>query len=145
MTVKEICDISGKRKTAVYEWIKIASGNGKIFSGNGNYVLNEVIEILRAGKISESLISLLIENAEKSHQPVDRIERLESMIDRLISSIPTLIIETVKALQPQSGQKLIEKPKDKFDYQAQWIAEKNRQAATRKLKARQDELDLFSD
>jgi hypothetical protein len=113
MTVKEICDLTKKGKSTVYRWIEIASQNGKIESQNGNYLLNETIEIIKAGG-NETLANLLKQNADDSQNGKnlpnygnDRIDRLEIMVDKLISSIPIMINETVKAVINQNKQQEI--------------------------------------
>jgi hypothetical protein len=74
MTTKEIAELTGKSVRRVQEWAQktgaeIASISAKIASIKRNapsdFTLDETIAILRTGGISESLISLLIENAQR--------------------------------------------------------------------------------
>jgi len=117
MTVKEIVELTGKSKSVVYQWIKTLSENGKTLSGNGNYDLEETITILRSGKMSEAFISLLKENVERKapfilqNESDKRIERLESLFEKFIISIPTIISQTVQSI---SSQKQLEYTQDYF-------------------------------
>lgn len=124
MTIKEISELTGKSARTVLRW---AAGHGKSAedkmsavedkmssAGHGksaDFSLVETLWILK-GNMSESFISLLKENAAKNNNIVvnnnGRIDRLESLVEKLILSIPTIVKETVNAVSSQKQLEYIQ-------------------------------------
>jgi len=67
MTTKEIAELTGKSVRRVQEWAQKTGAEIASIKRNApsDFTLDETIAILRTGGISESLISLLIENAQR--------------------------------------------------------------------------------
>lgn len=72
MTIKEIAELINRTEKTVRKWIsqdqKVLTKEQKVLTKGHSkkYDLASVIAILKCGKISDSLISLLIENANKN-------------------------------------------------------------------------------
>lgn len=106
MTIKEICELIGKKsERTVCNWAEIASAkiaqiSAKIADASfkkvpADFTLEETIEILRAGKTSEGIINLLIENANKSKSVDEFVTKTD-----LIEFGKILVSETIKQLVP---------------------------------------------
>lgn len=93
MTIKEICSLTGKAKNTVCLWCsKIEQVSSKIEQAKktnipADFTLEEVVEILRAGKVSESLISLLRENAETKNKLTFKVSRNEDLTLSIIQDM----------------------------------------------------------
>lgn len=97
MTVKQIAELVNVTIMTIHNWIKTTPyKNYKVENGKeSKFTLEETIEILRAGKTSEGIINLLIENANKSKS----VEEFVTKTD-LIEFGKILVSETIKQLVP---------------------------------------------
>jgi len=101
MTIKEISGLTGRTYKTVCNWcnsVKTTEISVKITEAKekgkpADFTLDETIEILRVGKVSESLISLLLENAENK----DRFKPVSSvgLTSKDVDIIKTIVSETV--------------------------------------------------
>lgn len=97
MTIKEIAKLTGKNKSTIGRWIEknqLQNAIDKLQNATNqnpaNFTLNETIEILRAGKISESIVSLLKENAENKNLlqlSKNNVQQQAEMIKMIIEPI----------------------------------------------------------
>jgi hypothetical protein len=121
MTIKEIKELTNKSYKTICNWCSSVNNSdisekitqAKEKSKPADFTLDETIVILRAGKISESLISLLTENAkikQSNNLTVEnnRLDRLEQLVENLINAIPNLINTT------QQQPKLLIEKKEKY-------------------------------
>ncbi len=73
MTIKEMAKLTNKTEKTIRKWLaqeqKVLTQEQKVLTKGHqkDYDLSSVIAILKAGKISESLISLLVENAKNKN------------------------------------------------------------------------------
>lgn len=150
MTIREIAELTGKGETSIRRWIECAKMADKLCAKMAealntkkaaNFTLEETIEILRAGKISESLISILQENAQKKSEVSDKTIQLKiiEMMTKLMDRMDRL---EMRYIQPPNNLQL-EKPKDREDYIGEHIAKQIRAKNERRQAAQKLELYLF--
>lgn len=105
MTIKEIAGLTGKTEKTVRQWIqheqKVLTQEQKVLTKghSRDYNLEEVIAILKSGKISESLIGLLIENSKNKNEEKSNLPTLNSKDIEIISTIVSMTVsKTIEAL-----------------------------------------------
>lgn len=77
MTIKEIAELTGKNRTTVLRWVMkspVQNAQGRLSSAEkcsipADFSLDETLEILRTGGVSEGIMSLLRENALRRQAP----------------------------------------------------------------------------
>jgi len=172
MTLQGIAKLTGRSKSTIFRWYDSCSKmeqetRSKMEQANKtqkahDFTLEETIEIMKAGKVSDFIITALINETKRVNdqgQPKtnavskltanEEVKELKLMVQNLILSIPEIIKTTIMAMQNTQKQvtadsiKKLEPIKDKAYYQGQWIADKIRKADERKKIAKEDEMDLF--
>ena len=118
MTIKEIAELTGKNRTTVLRWAAktpVQNAQGRLANAEtcgipANFSLEETLEILRAGGVSEGIMSLLRENAARRPAPggestifdvlrmvVNTLESHEESIVALTGKAPRTAITTTLA------------------------------------------------
>jgi hypothetical protein len=114
MTIREIAELTKTGETTIRRWITSAKMANELSAKMAEasktkkaaeFTLDETIEILRAGKMSESLISLLKENAERknlsvSEMSIDVMSKMLEMMNKLMDRM-----DRIEANQKQSQVK----------------------------------------
>lgn len=126
MTIKEIAELTGKNRTTVLRWVAktpVQNAQGRLANAEKcgipiDFSLEETLEILRAGGVSEGIMSLLRENAARRQAPggecsmfdvlrivVNTLESHEKRIDSLDGRVPRKAIpEAVYLLATKKGE-----------------------------------------
>lgn len=154
MTIKEIAELTGRSKRTIERWItcdKVSQATcDKVSQAikdqmSADFTLEETIEILRAGKMSDRIISLLKENANKKGFEFDIKEIITETIKGIIPLVQTMIQENNRLLITQLRQTtgILERPKDKAAYIGEKIAEQIRAKNERKKQVNKTQLYLF--
>lgn len=108
MTIKQIAELTGKSNRRVQEWAqsigaKTASIGAKTASIKRNspadFTLEETISIMKAGGVSESMISLLRDNAHRT-QSAEYVTKSD-----LVDFAKAIVSETMKQFIPLLQQK----------------------------------------
>lgn len=154
MTIKEIAELTGNGETSIRRWVasakmanelsaKMASALQK--KKPADFTLEETVEILRAGKMSEGIISLLKENANRKKFEYDIKEIVSETIKGIIPLVQTMIQENNRLLITQLRQTtgMLERPKDKAAYIGEKIAEQIRAKNEKKEQVNKTQLYLF--
>jgi hypothetical protein len=106
MTIKEIAELTNAGESSVRRWMSTAKmadrytakmAESKRTHRPVDLELDEAIDIMRTGGISESLISLLKENAERKHPEENRLTRLEAMVGSLVQAVRAMLTAGQKA------------------------------------------------
>jgi predicted transcriptional regulator len=123
MNIKQIAELTGKTEKTIRQWIsqeqKVLTQEQKVLikGHSKDYDLDSVISILKSGKVSDSLISLLIENV-KNKMPDDtnslmfllrksvlNTDRIIELFDKRLSLIES---NQPKQIESDNKQKQIE-------------------------------------
>lgn len=125
MTIKEIAELTGKARRTIQDWVTNNTGenrqnilvktakadNTKI---PADFSLEETIEIMKAGKISEGIISLLKENAEKKSIPAitETVEIVKNILEPFLkqqNEFNKMLLQEIKSIKQnkQPEQKLL--------------------------------------
>jgi hypothetical protein len=115
MTIKEIAGTLGKTERSVQRWIKklsdkMSSIKDKMSASSpmnpADYDLDETIKIIEVG-MGKNAAAIFRQNAEHLNSTVppeskqlDRLDRLESMVEKLVVSIPQMVRSILTEIQP---------------------------------------------
>jgi hypothetical protein len=103
MTTKQIAQAVGKAERTVHGWVAKASARfaqisvkvaeAKATSKPADYTLDESVQIIEIG-MGKNAASLFRENGERGDGALDRMDRLESMVEKMCGLVAT-IVQTV--------------------------------------------------
>jgi predicted transcriptional regulator len=126
MTIKEIAELTGKSTRSVRTWVKLTSeessnvleksSNADKIKKPADFNLDETIQILKAGNISEILIDLLIKNANETTKSVTALQPIQNeqvaIQNEQVNKIESILSDFMsKLIEKISTQNLIESPK----------------------------------